>query len=111
MAYKRTTKSTKLRNGGSIRRTNTINTKTGKQTNSWSSSNGTTTTTRNTKGETWLTINQSGWITKRKISGHAQKPAAKPRKSRARKKTKPMSPGTALFSWMIIIGFFVWVFW
>jgi hypothetical protein len=111
MAYKRTTKSTKLRNGGTIRRTNTINTKTGKQTNSWSSSNGTSTTTRNTKGETWLTINQSGWITKRKISGHAQKPAPKPKKSRARRKTQPMSRGTVVLSWIIIIGFFAWLLW
>lgn len=101
MAYKRTTKSTKLRNGGSIRRTNTYNTKTGKQTNSWSSSNGSTTTTRNTKGETWLTINQSGWITKRKISGHTQKP----KKSRARKKNRPAGEPMSFKS--VIIGVIV----
>lgn len=111
MAYKRTTKSTKLRGGqGTIRQTTTYNTKTGKMTNSSSRSNGAgSTTTTNTKGETWLTTNQGGWITKRKLSGHAQKPAPKPKKSRARRKTQPVSRGTVALSWIIIIGFFAWL--
>ena len=110
MAYKRTTKSTKLRGGVSTRQTTSYNDKTGKRTYSNSQSNGTSRTTRNTNGDVWLTTNNNGWITKRKIAGGKPKAAPKPRKARSKKTTataggRGLGDGLALLAIVgVIIG-------
>lgn len=77
MAYKRTTRSS----GKTVRHTHTINTNTGKQTHSTSQRFNGVTFTRNSDGESWMTTNQNGWITRVKTS--------KSLRSNSRKKTKP----------------------
>jgi cobalamin biosynthesis Mg chelatase CobN len=110
MAYKRTTKTTKLRGGqGTIRQTTTRNSN-NKITTSNSRTSGGVTTTSNSKGEVWQTVNQGGWITKRKIGGVKAKPAPKPRKPR-RKKTTSTGNRSMAGVWLIgIVGLIIF-FW
>lgn len=107
MAYKRTTKSSKT-NGITSRRTTSYNDRTGKRTYSNSQSTGTSTTTRNTNGDVWLTTNNNGWITKRKIVSGKPKAAPKPRKARRKKSTATAgSPAAGL--WLLaIIGIIIY---
>lgn len=96
MAYKRTTKTTKGAGGVTTRTTVTRNTKGNTLTASSSSKTKHTTFTRNSKGDVWLTTNQGGWITKRKLN------KTQPKKSS--KKAKPVSVGGILLFLVFIIA-------
>ena len=85
MAYKRTTKSSKGPNGTSIRQTRTYNDKTGKLTVSTSQSNGTSRFTQNTNNDKFLTRNNHGWISRKKLNVKAKASTSKNRKKSARK--------------------------
>lgn len=107
MAYKRTTKTIKGPNGTSIRRTRTYNDKTGKLTVSTSQSNGTSRFTQNTNNDKFLTRNNHGWISRKKLNTKSNaRPGWKRRKApAARSKNK----GATILAVMFWIGvLFLW---
>ena len=110
MAYKRTTKSSKGPNGTSIRQTRTYNDKTGKLTVSRSQSNGTSRYTSNTNNDTFLTRNNYGWISRKKLNTKSKARAGwGRRKAPAGRSKSKASTILALMFWVGVIFLWWWL--
>ncbi len=102
MAYKRTTRSKKV-NGVTTKQTTTSSTK-GGLTVSRSQKMGGMTSTQNSKGDAWITLNNNGVITRRKLNKKAP--------AKRKKKVSPSGGSVSLKfagACVVAILFLLWV--